>query len=68
MRVAHFVIFEKLVFTIASKISRISIDYIEPKDSRDSKLQIDVSLPNGNFDIFKLSRNRIFQKSENSQP
>ena len=39
-QVAHFAIFEKLVFAIALKISRIPTENIEPKDSLCSKLQI----------------------------
>ena len=31
-RVEHFVIFEKLIFTITSKLSRIPKEHIEPKD------------------------------------
>ena len=38
-RVAHFAIFEKLVFVITSRILRILIEHTEVKNSLDSKLQ-----------------------------
>ena len=40
-RVEHFAIFEELIFAITSRILRILTEHIEPKDSLDSKLQIE---------------------------
>ena len=38
-RVEHFVIFQKLVFMITSKISRVLKEHIKATDSSNSKLQ-----------------------------
>ena len=40
-RVEHFVVFEKLVFTITSQISRILMEHVKIKETTDAKLKID---------------------------
>ena len=43
------------IFTTTLKISRISIEHVESKDSPNSKLQIDSIRPVGILDIFQAS-------------
>ena len=61
-RVAHFAVFEKLVFGITSRILRIPMEHIETKDSPDSKLQIESICSVGILDILEDIVNTSFSK------
>ena len=66
--VEHFALFENLVFTITSKESRIPTEHTEPKDSLDSKLQIQYACSIEILSVLKVITKTSFSKIVNSQP
>ena len=61
-RVEYFVIFEELIFTVTSKILRILAEHIEPKDSPDSKLQIESTCSISILNILEVIAKTTFLK------
>ena len=61
--------FEKLVFAITSKVSRILTEHIEPKDGSDSKLKIESIIPLEILNSLNvIVKTEFFQKPQNAQP